>query len=344
MNAFERLRNAGRSDDGFTLVELLVTMLITGIVLSMIGVFFANISRLTSWSGKDRDATGQAALALDAVRAVVRVATNVPKSTTDTYWAVQSGTATQLQIIAYSNTSVADSAPVLVTFNLAADGTFTEQRQAAVLNPATGFYSFTGTITKTTIASGFLATGTETPFFQYLDQSFNPLTATPKLSDSDRQNKVTLIRVTTTLDPTTAGAPDGKVVITSSIGMPNLDRDVVATASVPNLPTPTETPTPTPTPTKATSTPAASPTPTTGATSSGGSGTGTGSGSGSGSGSGTSTPTTGTGSGGTGSTGGGSGTSTPAPSASTTTPKPTATATATPKPTATVKPPVVIDQ
>ncbi|GAA2751380.1 type II secretion system protein [Amnibacterium kyonggiense] len=341
MNALDRLRQGRSGEDGFTLVELLVTMLITGIVLSMIGVFFANISRLTSWSGKDRDATGQAALALDAVRAVVRVATNVPKSTTETYWAIQYGTPTQLQIIAYSNTSVSDSAPVLVTFNLGSDGTFTEQRQAATMSPLTGFYAFNGSVTKTTIANGFVASGAETPFFQYLDQSFKPLNASPKLSDADRQNNVTLIRVTTTLDPTTAGGPDGKVIVTSSIGMPNLDRDVVATASVPNLPTPTETPTPTPTVTKSSSAPAASPTPTTGA-SSGGSGTGTGTGSGPGTGPGTSTPTTGTGGGGTGSTGGGSGTSTPAPSSSS--PKPTATATPTPKPTATAKPPVVIDQ
>jgi hypothetical protein len=272
----------------------------------------------------------------------VRVATNVPKSATDTWYAVQYGSGTQLQIIAYSNTSVSDSAPVLVTFNLGTDGTFTEQRQASVLNTVTGFYSFTGAITRTTIASGFLTTTAETPFFQYLNQSFNPLAASPKLSDGDRQNNVTLIRVTTTLDPQTAGAPTGKVIVTSSIGMPNLDRDVAATASVPNLPTPTETPTPTPTPTKASSTPASSPTPTTGATSGG---TGTGTGTGTGSGTATPTPTTSTGSGGSGSTGGGSGTSTPTATATaTSTPKPSVTATATPKPTATAKPPVVIDQ
>lgn len=342
MTALDRMRSGRGADDGFTLVELLVTMLITGIVLSMLGVFFANISRLTSWSGKDRDATGQAALALDAVRAVVRVATNVPKSTTETFWAVQSGTPTQLQIIAYSNTSVSDSAPVLVTFTLGSDGAFTEQRQAATMSALTGFYAFNGPITRTTIATGFVASGAETPFFQYLDQSFNPLNASPKLSDADRQNKVTLIRVTTTLDPTTAGGPDGKVIVTSSIGMPNLDRDVVATASVPNLPTPTETPTPTPTVTKSSTAPAASPTPTTGATT-GGSGTGTGTGSGPGTGPGTTSPTTGTGGGGGGTPGGGSGTSTPGPTSSSPKP-PTTPPPPSPKPTATAKPPVVIDQ
>jgi prepilin-type N-terminal cleavage/methylation domain-containing protein len=249
-----------RGDAGFTIVELLVTMLITGIVLAMLGTFFANISRLTSWSGKDRDATGQAALALDAVRAVVRVATDNPTSSTNTDPAIVSASGTNLSVTAYSNTAVAASVPVQVTFTLDAAGTLTEKRQASTPTP-TGYYQFNGQVTTRVVARGFVLNGA-TPFFTYVDTAGNVLNSTNGLSGTDR-TKVTFVRVTTTLSPSTAGRADDPIIVTSSIGMPNLTRDVSASVSVPNLPTPTVTPTPTPTPTNVTTTtPPASTTPT----------------------------------------------------------------------------------
>jgi prepilin-type N-terminal cleavage/methylation domain-containing protein len=307
MTGRDMLARPTRSDDGFTMVELLVTMLITGIVLALLGTFFANISRLTSWSGKDRDATGQAALALDAVRAVVRVATDNPTSATTTDPAVVSGTGTSLSILAYSNTSASASAPMQVTFSLDSTGTLVEKRQLSTLS-SSGYYVFNGAVTTSDIASGFSLTAA-TPFFTFLDASGKALSATTGLTAANRA-KVTFIRVTTTLTPATTGGADDPVIVTSSIGMPNLTRDVAATISVPNLPTPTATPTPTPTPTAASTTPPAStPAPTS-----------------SGSGSASPTPTT--------STGGSSSPTTPKPSA-TATPVPTTTTTAPPKPTPT---------
>jgi prepilin-type N-terminal cleavage/methylation domain-containing protein len=254
-----RARRTERPDAGFTMVELLVTMLITGIVLAMLGTFFANISRLTSWSGKDRDATGQAALALDAIRAVVRVATDNPTSATNTDVAIVAGSQTSLTINAYSNAAVTASAPVQVTFAVDPAGTLTEKRQLSTLS-ATGYYQFTGAVSTRVVARGFVLNG-QTPFFGFVDTSGNLLPAATGLNAGDRA-KVTFIRVTTTLAPTTTNGPDGVVIITSSIGMPNLTRDVSASVSVPNLPTPTQTPTPTPTPTNVVTTPATT-TPTT---------------------------------------------------------------------------------
>lgn len=327
-----------RADDGFTMVELLVTMLITGIVLAMMGIFFANIARLTTWSGNDRAATGQAALALDAVRAVVRVAADNPTTATNTDPAVLAATPTSLTLTAYSNTSISATQPTKVTFTVNSTGTLIQTRQAAVLT-TDGYWAFTGAVTTTTIASGF-SVSPSTPFFTYVNASGAVLNATTGLTVAQRKT-VTFIRVTTTLDtPGPSGGAD-PIVVTSSIGMPNVSRDVAATISVPNLPTPTQTPVPTPTPTRSltvTPTPSVTPTPTTGA--SGGSGTGTGGGSGGGTGTGTATPTTGTGTGGSGQpTGGGSGTTTPAPTRSATpTPTVTPTRTVTPTPTPTPTP------
>jgi prepilin-type N-terminal cleavage/methylation domain-containing protein len=343
----------GGRDSGFTIIELLVTMLITGIVLAMMGTFFANIARLTNWSGNDRTATGQAAVAIDSVRAVVRTA--VKTSDTAAGAAVQYASPTKLQLVAYSDVNKTTANPQLVTFCLVG-GVLKENTQTGIAqDTATKAWTFpnpsivntdcTSPTGWTTVASGFSMSATP-PFFTYLDTKSQALNASPSVSPTDRTANVTFIQVVATLDATRTSGSGKPVVVTSAIGMPGVTRDVDPTATVPNLPTPTETPTPTPTPTfassSATSTPTSSTTPTSG--SSGGSGTGTGSGSGSGTGPGTSSPGTGTGGTG-GSTGGGSGTSTPAPSTSS--PKPTATASATPTPTKTptVKPtpPQVID-
>jgi prepilin-type N-terminal cleavage/methylation domain-containing protein len=324
MNRLRNLRS--NPDDGFSLVELLVAMLITGIVLAMAGAFFVNISRLTSWSGKDREATGQAALALDAIRAIVRVAADNPTSATNTDPAILIAKPSQLTLTAFSNTSVATAAPSKVTLAIDASGYLVVTRQSGTQG-SDGYWTFSPTSTSSRVAGPFSLTPA-TSFFTYLNTAGAVMSSPSGLSLAQRKT-ITFVRSTTTVDSTNAGGAADPVVVTTSIGMPNLQRDVSATISIPDIPTPTATPvytTPAVTPTPSRTTTSASPTPTTG---SGGSGTGTGSGSGSGSGSGTSTPTTGTGGGGTGSTGGGSGTSTPTPSRSTSTPTPTPTRTTT---------------
>ncbi|WP_147392014.1 PulJ/GspJ family protein [Amnibacterium setariae] len=349
---------SGGRDSGFTIIELLVTMVVTGIVLAMMGTFFANISRLTNWSGNDRNATGQAAIAMDAIRATIRTAAKT--SDTPAGAAIQYGSATRVSLIAYSDVTNPGSNPVLVTYCLQ-DGVLSENRQlGSSQDPSTKVWSFpsrslayTGDCSKTSdwqvVATGFSTTGAS-PFFAYLNTASRPIAMSgqpPQLADADRRDNVTFVQVVATLDSTTTSGSGRPVIVSSAIGMPGVKRDVDPTATVPNLPTPTETPTPTPTIPRATATSApstptsSSPSPT---TSGGGSGTGTGTGSGSGTGPGTSSP--GAGSGGTGGTaGGGSGTSTPAPTKST--PKPTATTTTTPTPTKTPTqkptPPQVID-
>lgn len=332
-----RLRDSrSNPEDGFTVIELLVTMVITGIVLAIAGTFFANIARLTSWSGKDREATGQAALALDAIRAIVRVAADNPTSSTTTDPAVLVAKPTQLQLTAYANTSSTNTAPTRITLTIDTGGYLTVRRDPGTQS-ADGYWSYTVSPTTSRITGPF-SLSPSTPFFTYINTGGTVMSSASGLSLAQRKT-ITFIRVTTTVDSTNAGGSSDPVIVTSSIGMPNLQRDVSATISIPDIPTPSATPvftTPAVTPTATKSTASASPssTPT---TSSGGSGTGTGSGSGSGSGNGTSTPTTGTGGGGSGSTGGGSGTSTPAPSKSTSTPTPTKT-TSTPTPTPTPTP------
>jgi prepilin-type N-terminal cleavage/methylation domain-containing protein len=237
-------------DAGFTLVELLVTMLITGIVLSMIGVFFANVARLTSWSGNDRRNTGQAALALDEIRAVVRVAVDNPTSgyTSDPS-PIAAATASSLTVYAYSNTTAAATAPTKVGLSLVTDTSdgkayLVETRQGSTYSSTTGYWTFSGATTSRRIAGPFSLTGTPT-FFTYLDNK-NATVPIPASGIAAAGRKViTFVRVTTTVDQQGVSGNADPVVVSSSIGMPNVVRDVAPTITAAPLPTPTPTPTPT---------------------------------------------------------------------------------------------------
>ncbi|MGN6742083.1 MAG: PulJ/GspJ family protein [Amnibacterium sp.] len=318
------------TDGGYSLVELLVAMMVTGVVLAICGTFFANVARLTAAANTSRIATGQAALAIDAISAVVRVAADNPTSSTNTDPAVVSGSPTSLTVTAWTNTDPTNPVPSQVTFTLGADGYLTATTIAGVAS--NGYFGFTGAVTTHRVAGPFVTSGAA-PFFSYIDNTGALLLLSGGTLSVDQRNAVTFISVTPTVAHTDAAGQNDPVVVSSAIGMPNLARSVdgatalqqvmipssvsspsaaPAPAQTTTPPTATPSPTPTDTPTAtATPTPTATQTPTSSPTS-------------------TSTP---------------SATATPSPTATATpsatatpTPTPTATPTSTPTPTPTPTP------
>lgn len=333
----DRLRRS--EDDGFTLVELLVVMLITGIVLAMVGTMFANIARLTNWSGTNRNVNGQSALAIDAIRSVVRVAAQIPNPSAANGLdpAICLAGDSVFKVTAYSNTDAKAATPVLVQFQLRS-GYLWQTRYPQTPSGA-GCAGFSSTPTSDTRIAGPFDANATPKFFTYISSSNAVLTLGAGTTNPTVLNTIVLVRVSaTTADSDSTGAASTNLV-QSSIGMPNVNIDVASSISIPTIPPPTQTPSATPSPSKSsTSTPTTSPSssPPSSSTPSA-SPTGSGSGSGSGTGNGTATPRP-TGSGGsgtphpTGGTGGGTSTtsSTPKPTTTTSTPKPT---TSSPKPT-----------
>ena len=231
MNRLRQVQQRGEGDAGFTLVELAVTMLITGIVLAMVGTFFANLARITSWASRGRVAPGQAALALDELRAVVRVAVDNPTSTySSDPAAVAWASPTSFALYTYSNTSASTTTPTLVSFALDSSGYLTESRQAGSIVSGTTYYAFAATGTTRRIAGPFLTAGVPNPFFTYLDNGSNTLSAPTSGMAAASRKVLTFIQVTTTVDATTVSGTSSPVTVTTTIGMPNLTRAASSSA------------------------------------------------------------------------------------------------------------------
>jgi hypothetical protein len=216
----------------------MVAMMITGIVLAICGTFFANVAKLTAASNSSRDATGQAALALDAIGSVVRVAADNATSATTTAPAVVAGTAASLTVTAWTDTDSADPAPSLVTFSIGADGYLTRTTISGVA--VDGYYIFTGALSSKRIGGPFVTVGAA-PFFSYLDNTGTLLPLGGQLSTTQR-TAVTFVGVTATVAHRDAAGESDPVVVTSAIGMPNLDRDVSGGSTIQQVPIPITTP------------------------------------------------------------------------------------------------------
>lgn len=185
------------SDEGISLVELIVAVMISAIALTVTTGLFVNVSRSTVVVGTSRAASGVAANAIDELGRVVRAAsTNPTGTTTPADPAVVSGTATSLTVISYIDTDPMSPTPSRVDFTVGPSpaSNLTETRTAGVLQP-TGYWSFTGAVTTRTI-SGPLDTGS--PLFTYLDSAGAPVPQGSGFTLAQRQS-IAAIRITVTV-------------------------------------------------------------------------------------------------------------------------------------------------
>ena len=218
MIARVRKRLRGGSDDGLSLVELLVAMLLTGIVLSLVGSLFVNVALVTSASNASTTKSSAAANALNEIVEVVRAAANNAVSTTVTDPAVVSATSSALTIYSFADTSPTAPAPTKVAFRM--DGTnLVEDRYAG--SNSTGYWVFSGTPTTRVIGNAVVTNGAD-PLFAYLaaDGSVvgNPAVTALTL---DQRKTITSVRITVTIanQSRTGNSP---IIIVNTVGMPNL--------------------------------------------------------------------------------------------------------------------------
>ena len=226
-------RTRSESDDGYTLVELLVALMITSIVLVMVGTFFGNVGRMTASAKLNRDASGQIGLAIASVRSVVSLATDNATSSTATDPAVVSGTTTSLTVTSYGNTIASSPAPAKYTYSIDANGYLKEARVPGVL-ASTGYWTFTGTAVERRVAGPFTTTG-GTPFFSYLNQSGTVISLSANALATTDRGSVAFVRVTPRVAVVNGAGASDVVVATTAIGLTDVLRNVDGAVTLPTL-------------------------------------------------------------------------------------------------------------
>ena len=220
MTIIGRLRRRASSDDGLSLIELLVTMMITGVLLAIVGTMFVNVARITTNSNATTSRNGVAANVMNEVTKVVRMAANNPVSTSvDADPAVISATPTALTVYSFVDTNPTLPAPTKVGFRFDAQGNLIEDRWAGTRSG--NYWVFTGSVATRTIGGPMQnLTGTDA-FFVYLNGAGVVVTNGTSALTLAQRATVASIQVTVRLTNAQVSGTD-PIVIINTVGMPNL--------------------------------------------------------------------------------------------------------------------------
>lgn len=229
MTTLHRLvRRVRQSEEGLTLVELLVATTLSLLVLTMVTSFLISAQRAAATAGSVSDNTRVAANAMNEIGRTLRAATDNPVATgDDSQFAFQYASATSVRFFAYVNLESTLSKAVEVQLTLdPTKRTITETRWAGTqLSPTSAYYSFplaTGAVLSAApTSSRSLASSTvNTTLFEFQDAAGNPLGGlnTP-VAVTDLPNirtlKVTVVVGKSLTDP-------NAVTLTNTVSMANI--------------------------------------------------------------------------------------------------------------------------
>lgn len=202
-------RRFGAGDEGISLVELLVVMMLSALVMTLAGTMFINVARATMSATSLRQSTAQAANIMAVATTDIRAATRVPRSTGDPHPAVQPGSgARQLVLVTFSDAGPALDAPIQVRYRVDR-GRMVQDRWAT-----SSTYPLATTPPSSRVVGE--AVNTSGRIFTYFDLTGAQIT---DLSTEALRATVAEIRVELTV---TAPDTGESVEIVNDVGMPNV--------------------------------------------------------------------------------------------------------------------------
>ncbi len=209
-------RRAARGETGITLVELLTTIMILGIVLATI--YSGLLSGQDTVMGVNERLRN-----LDEARVLVNVVTkDVRTAVRLTSGSSPFITADRNEAVFYANLDTT-GAPKKVRIYVDGEDQLLEQVWDPDVGSVAPDYTYTGSPSVRFVGQ-YVANET-TPVFTYLDDDDNPLTATP-LSATDRL-AIKAVRVTLEIKRTSS-YNDATTTVVNRVRLPNLDYNAVA--------------------------------------------------------------------------------------------------------------------
>jgi prepilin-type N-terminal cleavage/methylation domain-containing protein len=217
-----QLRRTG--ERGITMVELLVSMIIFAILLTLVGGAFSTISKAVTLSGQVNSNIEFSSLGMNEISKVLRfAATNPVLNQPIDNPAFVVAKAETLTVYTYVDATATSPAPTEVMFSLNASRQLVETRYSAI-SVASGYWSFNTTPYRTQILTGTVLTpGTgELPLFTYQTSVNGTALICPTTGLTAAQiPQVAAVQVTMKIKSATGGT--NFVTLTNTVGLPNLD-------------------------------------------------------------------------------------------------------------------------
>lgn len=223
MGLRRRLTGTHGDDRGLSLAELLVTIMIFGIVLTVVTGTFVSLTRTTTQAGNTDSNVRNASNGMNELTRQIRSAVNVqvPNATADAP-AFQDARPESLTVSTAVNQVGSTAQPQLVTFTVGAGRSLVEQKTAS-LPLQTSYWQFTGTKTSRTLAGPVTVASASVPvLFQYADVAGNPLTPDTSLGKLSVDQLKLIASVTITLSIKSSSANDSGVTLVNTVGLPNI--------------------------------------------------------------------------------------------------------------------------
>lgn len=230
----ERARGDEESTEaGITLVEIMVSLLLTSLILAMIASLFVSTSKTTAQSQAIQGSTAVASNMANELSRVIRVAVPLAKTgSTDgdpaVFYAGREALAvySDVDVDAYASISVRPTKPRLVKFELNAARQLVESRWDPTASGT--YWVFAGSdptavtaATKRNLGGNVSPAGT-TPLFTYFNSAGQAIAAPATGSmTADLRATIRTICITVSVVPA-AGAPADPVVVSNSIDLANL--------------------------------------------------------------------------------------------------------------------------
>ncbi len=217
-----RVRRTG--ERGITLIELLVSMIIFSILLTLVVGAFSTVSRAVTLSGQVNSNIGFSSLGMNEISKVLHFAATNPvlnQPIDDPAFVVAK--AETLTVVSYVDATAASPAPTEVMFSLNATRQLVETRYSA-FSVASGYWSFNTTPYRTQILTGIVlspGTGERSLFTYQTSVNGTALTCPATGLTAAQILQVAAVQVTMKIKSATGGT--NSVTLTNTVGLPNLN-------------------------------------------------------------------------------------------------------------------------
>ncbi|MCU1579257.1 MAG: hypothetical protein JWP19_1461 [Rhodoglobus sp.] len=220
MISFTRTVRGLRSQDGMSITELIVSIFVTSIVLTIVGALFVNVVRVTSNANATTTRSSTAANVMNEISTVIRPATKNAIANSDTADpAIVAGTPLSLTIYSLVDTAPDGPAPSKVSFSIDGSGNVAESRVLGTLS--SGYWVFSAAATTRSLPGPVQSLTGTNALFVYLDSANAVVTPGSTGLTLAQRASITSIKVTVSIanQPTTGNDP---ITIIDTFGMPNL--------------------------------------------------------------------------------------------------------------------------